>query len=296
MFPNVRLLVAATLASIVMLICGFGMFATLRVSHAPLLRPLVATASPQRLADNAASSPLAFAPLEPFDRRFEIGTHDRSDTVEAFTRFLARRENIDSPPAASPAVLEPGAIAAKEQPTAIETPKNVPAAPGTPAEASASIATNAPVASLPAATAPPAEAETPTAVAPAAAADPAPPRPAEPTPVTATAAPSAESEERAVMTAPPAAAAPDDEARKSEQTPANARQARSVARSHRIRSATSETATQEQRSTFSTAPPTQQWQTAQTGPAKARRRSVAARKADKSTSGVGGPFASAPSQ
>jgi hypothetical protein len=134
MFPNVRLLVAATLASIVILICGFGMFAALRVSHAPLFRPLLVAASPQPLADNAAITPLAFAPSGPFDRRFGIGVTDRSDAVEAFTRFLARRENIKSPPAASPAAPEPGAIATKEEPIAIETPKDVPAAPGTPAK------------------------------------------------------------------------------------------------------------------------------------------------------------------
>jgi hypothetical protein len=104
MFPNVRLLVAATLASIAMLFCGFGLFAALHVSHAPLLRPLLVTASPQPLADNAAITPLGFAPSGPFDRRFGIGATDRSNAVEAFTRFLARRENIESPPAASPAV------------------------------------------------------------------------------------------------------------------------------------------------------------------------------------------------
>ena len=38
MFPNVRLMIAATWASVVVLICGFGMFAAFRVSHEPLVR------------------------------------------------------------------------------------------------------------------------------------------------------------------------------------------------------------------------------------------------------------------
>ena len=36
MLPNVRLMIAATFAAVLMLIFGFGMFATFRVSHAPL--------------------------------------------------------------------------------------------------------------------------------------------------------------------------------------------------------------------------------------------------------------------
>ncbi len=222
MFPNFRLLVAATLASIVVLICGLGMFATFRVSHAPLLRPVVATASPQSLADTMASSPLAFAPAEPFHRRFEIGATGRSDAVAAFTRFLARRENVESPPAASPAAPEPGAIAAKEQPTAIEMPKDAPAAVTRPADMPAAkaapIATDAAVASLPTATAPPPEAATPPAVAPAAAVEPAPAQPAEPTPVQAAAVPPTESEQQAVAVKPAAITVPDSVARESEPT------------------------------------------------------------------------------
>ncbi|HUZ31646.1 MAG TPA: hypothetical protein VMV19_06015 [Xanthobacteraceae bacterium] len=294
MFPNFRLMVAATLASIVMLICGLGMFATFRVSHAPLLRPVAATASPQSLADNMASSPLAFAPAEPFHRRFEISAPDRSDAVAAFTRFLARRENVESPPAASPAAPEPGATAAKEQPAAIEMPKDVPAAPGMPAvmpaAKAAPIAIDASVASLPAATASPPEAATPPAVTPAAAVEPAPPQSAEPTPVHAAAAPPTESEQQAVAVKPAAITVPDSVARESEPTPANAGHARAVAKSHRIRRATNKSAMQETQPTFLTAPPNQQWQTAQPQPVKARRRSVAASKTDSTATGLSNPL------
>jgi hypothetical protein len=289
MFPNFRLLVAATLASTMLLICGLGMFAAVRVGHAPLLRPVVATASPQSLADNVASSPLAFAPSESFHRRFEIGATDRSDAVEAFTRFLARRENVESPPAASPAAPEPGAIAAKEQPTAIEMPKDA-AAADTLAVTPAPVATDAAVASLPAAATLPPEAATPPAVTPAAAAEPAPPQPAEPAPLQAALAPPAEPEQQPAAVKPAAIAVPDNEARKTEPTQAEAEHARAVAKPHRKRRAAAETAMQEQQPTFVTTPPNQQWQTAQPRPAKARRHSVAASKTDSTATGIGGPL------
>src|SRR5271163_4563527 len=72
MFPNVRLMIAATLASVVVLICGFGMFAVFRVSHDPFVHLPAATAPLQLVADNAARSSAGFASAEPFDRRFEV--------------------------------------------------------------------------------------------------------------------------------------------------------------------------------------------------------------------------------
>jgi hypothetical protein len=323
MFPNFRLLVVATLASIVLLICGLGMFATVRVGHAPLLRPVVATVSPQALADNMASGPLAFAPSESFHRRFEMGGTGRSDAVAAFTRFLARRENVESPPAASPAAPEPGAIAAKEQPTAIEMPKDVPVAATTatdmPAAKAVPIATDAAVASLPGANVEPApppeaatppavtptaaieaapteavtpapEAATPPAVTPAAAVEASPPQPAEPAPVQAASVPAAEPEQQPASVKPAAIAVPDSKARKTESNRAGAEPAHAAAKPHRKHRAATETAMQEQQPTFVTAPPDQQWQMAQPRPAKARRRSVAVSKTDNTATGIGGPF------
>ena len=49
MFPNVRLLIAAVVASVVALSCGFAMFATFRVNHEPLSR-LATGAAPLQLA------------------------------------------------------------------------------------------------------------------------------------------------------------------------------------------------------------------------------------------------------
>jgi hypothetical protein len=72
MFPNVRLMIAATLASVVALICGFGMFAVFRVSHEPFVRLPAATAPLQLVADNAARSSAGFASGELLDRRLQL--------------------------------------------------------------------------------------------------------------------------------------------------------------------------------------------------------------------------------
>jgi hypothetical protein len=72
MFPDVRLMVAATFASVVALMFGFGLFAALRVSHEPLGRVQLASAPVQLVADNAAIAEATIVPWEPFDRRFQI--------------------------------------------------------------------------------------------------------------------------------------------------------------------------------------------------------------------------------
>jgi hypothetical protein len=72
MFPNVRLMVAATFASVLALIFGLGMFAAFRVSHEPLARlPPASTPPLLRLADNTTISSVA-ASGEAFDRRFQV--------------------------------------------------------------------------------------------------------------------------------------------------------------------------------------------------------------------------------
>ena len=72
MLPNVRLMIVATFAAILILIFGFGMFASFRVSHAPFER--VASAGPLHLfAAHAATPPLRVSAAAPFNNRFEIG-------------------------------------------------------------------------------------------------------------------------------------------------------------------------------------------------------------------------------
>ncbi len=66
MFPNIRLMIAAMVASIVALSCGFGVFAAFRVNHEPLVRLPPVTAPLQLIAGNtaavAAAAPAAVAP------------------------------------------------------------------------------------------------------------------------------------------------------------------------------------------------------------------------------------------
>lgn len=70
MFPNVRLVIAAILASIVALCCGFGVFAALRVNNEPLSR-LPAGAPLRFVADNAAPQSIALVAGGTFGPRFQ---------------------------------------------------------------------------------------------------------------------------------------------------------------------------------------------------------------------------------
>ena len=70
--PNIRLMIAATIAVVLMLICGFGMFATFRVSHAPLER--VASAASLHLVTTDAATPvMTVTAAAPFNNRFDVG-------------------------------------------------------------------------------------------------------------------------------------------------------------------------------------------------------------------------------
>jgi hypothetical protein len=53
MFPNIRLMVAAVIASVVALSCGFGVFAAFRVNHEPLSR--LQAGEPQFVVDRAVT-------------------------------------------------------------------------------------------------------------------------------------------------------------------------------------------------------------------------------------------------
>ncbi len=95
MFPDVRLLIAATFVSVVALMCGFGVFAAFHVSNEPLVR-LPPAAAPQRFADDGTMAPLAFAATEPFDRRFRL-TEPRppGEAVASLLQMLERRQGAD---------------------------------------------------------------------------------------------------------------------------------------------------------------------------------------------------------
>jgi len=55
MFPNVRLMIAAMLASVVVLVCGFGIFAAFRVSREPIAHLPAAALPLQLIAENRAA-------------------------------------------------------------------------------------------------------------------------------------------------------------------------------------------------------------------------------------------------
>ncbi len=72
MFPNIRLMTVAVVASVFALSFGFGLFAAFRVNHEPLARLPPATAPAQLVDDNAAPNSVATAALKPFDSRFQF--------------------------------------------------------------------------------------------------------------------------------------------------------------------------------------------------------------------------------
>lgn len=114
MFPNVRLLIAAIIASVVTLTCGFGIFAAFRVNHEPLAR-LPAGAAPLRFAADQTAA-LSVAATEAFDHRFPA--------VEATSNGGATT--------LAPAAAEPPEQAATKSEPSAEGP-----APGAPLELAA---------------------------------------------------------------------------------------------------------------------------------------------------------------
>jgi hypothetical protein len=152
MFPNVRLMIAAMLASVVALVCGFGMFAVFRVSHEPFARSPAATASLRLVADNAAYSSTGLASGVAFDRRLQVAAEPSvaatTDMPEATGEHEAEAETAPATAAASepsPAPEQGSSETdeATEQPSAAVTPaSDVPAtsADGAPANEAANVA------------------------------------------------------------------------------------------------------------------------------------------------------------
>jgi hypothetical protein len=135
MFPNVRLMIAATLASVVALVCGFGMFAVFRVSHEPFVRPPAGTASLQLVAANAVYASAGFAAGGPLDQHLQV---EAEPSAAATTDTPAATDEHEAETAAAPAselrAAAPGQASseageATEQPAAAAAPTSeVPAA------------------------------------------------------------------------------------------------------------------------------------------------------------------------
>jgi hypothetical protein len=128
MFPNVRLMIAAMLASVVALVCGFGMFAVFRVSHEPFARSPAAAASLRLVADNAAYSSTGLASSVPFDRRLQVGAQpSAAGTTDASEATGEREAEMETATALEPSPAAPERSAsetgeATEQPFAAVTP------------------------------------------------------------------------------------------------------------------------------------------------------------------------------
>lgn len=109
MLPNVRLMIAAMLASVVALICGFGIFAAFRVSHEPFAHLPAAAAPLQIVADNAAeTSAPGLVSEETVARRFA-------------SNIPANAEEPAGPAAAAERHAEAEALAEPEQKAAPQT-------------------------------------------------------------------------------------------------------------------------------------------------------------------------------
>ena len=162
MFPNVRLLIAAVVASVVALSCGFAMFATFRVNHEPLSR-LAAGAAPLQLA---AGNPTPFAatPPDSFGVRFPANqTEPAGAPAAAAPPQPDREDSAPSATASGDATVPETAAAAPEQPVP-EQATVAPAPEPTQSDAAAAPNESPPVTSTDTAAAapPPVEQATPT--------------------------------------------------------------------------------------------------------------------------------------
>jgi hypothetical protein len=178
MFPNVRLLIAAVVASIVALSCGFAIFAAFRVNHEPLSR-LAAGAAPLRLAAGSPTPGVAMpAPADSFGNRFPLHQADSAgastevtlhqpgldDSVEppsAVASTTATAPATDTAEPARPAPVAPAPAAmpdAKPDEVAVAPSESPPATPSEPAPAATETAAMQPPAVPPA----PAEQAAPT--------------------------------------------------------------------------------------------------------------------------------------
>jgi hypothetical protein len=100
MFPDVRHLIAAVVASVVALSCGFAMFATFRVNHEPLSR-LAAGAAPLQLAGGNPTPGVAMPmPADSFGNRFPLKEADSAGaSAEAMPRQPEHDDNVEPPSA-----------------------------------------------------------------------------------------------------------------------------------------------------------------------------------------------------
>jgi hypothetical protein len=149
MLPNVRLIIAATLASVLALSCGFGIFAVVRVSHEPFAHLPAPMAPPQLVAENTV--PLTAHGLrggEESGRLIDIPLRAAEDTTSSTggaeihaSAYAEEPEQKAAPDAIVAAVIDPpGSIGTQdklpaETSAAMTSPAMTSAAIGAPAQA-----------------------------------------------------------------------------------------------------------------------------------------------------------------
>jgi hypothetical protein len=164
MFPNVRLLIAAVVASIVALSCGFAMFAAFRVNHEPLSR-LAAGAAPLQLAARNLTPGVAMpVPADSFGNRFPLHQADSAGASPEVTSRQPGHDDSVEPPSvvagttatapatdtaepAQPAPVAPAPAAmpdAKPDEVAVAPSESPPATPSEPAPAATATAATEP--------------------------------------------------------------------------------------------------------------------------------------------------------
>jgi hypothetical protein len=173
MFPNVRLMIAAVVASVVALSCGFGLFAAFRVNHEPLSRLATGAAPLQLAAGNPM--PSAAMPADSFGNRFPSPQADVAGAAAEATPPQPEHDDSVEPPSAVASTTAPAIDA--DQPA---SPAPVAQAPAAEPDAKPDEVAAAPSEPPPATPSEPPPAATETAVTepqaePAAAAEPAAP-------------------------------------------------------------------------------------------------------------------------
>ena len=139
MLPNVRLLIAAMLASILVLMGGFGVFAAFRVSHEPIAHLPVAMAPLQLAAETRAAPSAILVARETADQPDTPASAQEETTAPTGAtephnpaEFAAESEPTAAPQATAATDVEPSAAAEPEKEAAAMAPPerlHLPSAP-----------------------------------------------------------------------------------------------------------------------------------------------------------------------
>jgi hypothetical protein len=166
MFPNVRLLIAAVVASVVALSCGFALFATFRVNHEPLSRLATGAAPLQLAAGNPIPSAAPPVSADSFGNRFPPNQGGVAGASTEATPSQPEHDDSVEPPSTSTVATAPDTNAAEPEPPAPEQPAVAQAAEPKQDEAAVT-PSDPPVSDPPASEPPPAPSDTAAAQPPA---------------------------------------------------------------------------------------------------------------------------------